>query len=74
MDEVTSGHMGGERERRQKYREEKGLEERNKKNSARRRESDGENSFKMGASSCSMPQKKRGKVTSFLLNYTSPSG
>ena len=30
--------------------------------------------FKMDASSCSEPQRKREKVTTILLNYTSPSG
>ncbi len=40
----------------------------------RGRESDKESGFKMDASSCSKPQRKRGKVTTILLNYTSPSG
>lgn len=56
-----------------KEREKKGMAERNRKKCLRGRESD-KVVFKMDASSRSKPQRKREKVTTILLNYTSPSG
>lgn len=75
MDEVTWGHMGEDSVRGERKREKRGTGgEKLKKKCVRGRELDTESGFKMDASSCSKPQRKRGKVTTILLNYTSPSG
>lgn len=73
MDEVTWGHMGEDSMRGERKRERKKDWRETEKN-ARGRELDTESGFKMDASSCSKSQRKRGKVTTILLNYTSPSG
>lgn len=65
----------GEHGRTEKEREKKRDQKREiEKKCVRGRETDRESGFKMDASSCSKPQRKRGKVTAILLNYTSPSG
>lgn len=74
MDEVTWSHMGEESMRGEREKKKKDWKRDRKKKCVRGRETDRESGFKMDASSCSKPQRKRGKVTTILLNYTSPGG
>lgn len=71
MVEVTWGHKGRKCQR--KEREKRDWQRKIEKKCLRGGESD-KVVFKMDASSRSKPQRKREKVTTILLNYTSPSG